>query len=425
VATKGEQNLEQERIMDSTKLDFTFEVPEFQLEDFSKAFERIRRRGLKLIGEAPSMSVIDEREVVLFPGVQDSPLVKVLKVHVVGEKPRLDGWKFLGRIEHDRNKESPDVLCSVPGEKIPETLRDRGAICDHCNCNRYRKHTFIVEDTEGDIQQVGSTCIKDFFGGKDVSRILYAFELLEKAEELAKLQKVDLSLTFDNCKPWRVNIQRYISLVSAIIRERGWVSRSEAKYGYKNPTADLAWDYDYTRIRYPDDIGEGKRFMPVSVTEEDKTIAGKAIEWARSIDAYEDNEYLRNLKAICLQETIGLRDIGFAASCIRAHNRSLGQLDDFDKGKSEHIGKVGDKLDLRVKVDCITKQPSFYGGDYFIYNFLDQAGNKFTWFVSRKQDIVEGESVTLRGEVKKHDEYKGTKSTVLKKCEVAGIGVKA
>ncbi len=48
-----------------------------------------------------------------------------------------------------------------------------------------------------------------------------------------------------------------------------------------------------------------------------------------------------------------------------------------------------------------------------IVNFIDKNGNRFTWFTSGKSVLDEGKTYTGSATIKKHNEYKGIKSTII------------
>lgn len=54
--------------------------------------------------------------------------------------------------------------------------------------------------------------------------------------------------------------------------------------------------------------------------------------------------------------------------------------------------------------------------------FRDDAGNCFIWkSTSAFFNIAEGSQVRLRGAVKEHSDYKGTKQTILQRCKVDAV----
>ncbi len=56
--------------------------------------------------------------------------------------------------------------------------------------------------------------------------------------------------------------------------------------------------------------------------------------------------------------------------------------------------------------------------DADIVKMRDGDDNVFTWFASGYQNLKRGDRVSVRGTIKKHDEYQGTKQTILTRCKV-------
>jgi len=82
---------------------------------------------------------------------------------------------------------------------------------------------------------------------------------------------------------------------------------------------------------------------------------------------------------------------------------------------SGHIGTVGDRLDFDAEVIFVRYTEGYYGTTTII-KFRDDVGNIFTWFASGGRDVERGARFTVRGTVKKHDEYRGEQQTVLTRC---------
>ena len=95
-----------------------------------------------------------------------------------------------------------------------------------------------------------------------------------------------------------------------------------------------------------------------------------------------------------------------------------------EEDPSQYVGQVGERLDVVVtfKKRSTYEIPSYagWGTDMVGINvFRDDAGNCFIWkSTSAFFNIPEGEKVRLRGTVKEHTDYKGTKQTVLQRCKV-------
>ena len=99
--------------------------------------------------------------------------------------------------------------------------------------------------------------------------------------------------------------------------------------------------------------------------------------------------------------------------------------------QSEWIGSVGDKVNMEVTyVKCITYNTHFtyYGETHFIHQFKDQDGNILIWNTSKDlEKLIDnqyvrteiGSKVQIKGSIKEHSEYEGTKQTVLTRCRIA------
>ena len=393
-------------------MDLNFQIPDWRLPEFQKEFLKIENRAVKLKVKPPVMTIGQEEDKEVFPGKPNSPFVRILNVQVKGESPVKDGVTFLGRIDHTAKTENgKNILQHVPGQSIPETYRQSNPDCDHCGHKRRRNTTFIVKEKSGDIKQVGSTCVQDYFGGQDVTSILFSFELLDKVEKLGESSKVETSGTyFVDHKPYRVSIKRYLEVVAAMIRVRGWIGRSEA---FKNPsldaTADVAWNHDFYVL-----TNTGAEDI---VTDKDKELADKALTWAR--DMAPNNDFLRNLKTVTENDNISRKEIGFAASAIGAYERA----ERYKKEKhfrttSTHVGSIGDRITEKVKVAIVNTKPSQYGdGTLHIYTLTDGCGNEYTWFTTFGK-LRKGEVINITGTVKKHDEFRGIKRTILTNCRI-------
>lgn len=82
---------------------------------------------------------------------------------------------------------------------------------------------------------------------------------------------------------------------------------------------------------------------------------------------------------------------------------------------SEYVGKVKERIEFEAEVIGVYGTEGFYG-HIDIVRFKDARNNQFTWFASDYTDLKRGDRMTIKGTVKKHDDYKGVKQTVLTRC---------
>ena len=105
------------------------------------------------------------------------------------------------------------------------------------------------------------------------------------------------------------------------------------------------------------------------------------------------------------------------------------KLPKVEKPVSEYVGEVGKRLEAEVTlVDVFGFEvPSFtpWGGTdtKMVYKFEDAGGNILVWFTTGygldAQQYPQGSILKIRGTVKEHSEYKGSKQTVLQRVKVA------
>ena len=92
-----------------------------------------------------------------------------------------------------------------------------------------------------------------------------------------------------------------------------------------------------------------------------------------------------------------------------------------EKPVSNHIGNVGDKINMIVTLDFIAYWETIYGYTYF-YNFIDENGNALVWKTSKGTDIENGSKVRVTGTIKEHSERENVKQTVLTRCKIEKEG---
>ena len=84
---------------------------------------------------------------------------------------------------------------------------------------------------------------------------------------------------------------------------------------------------------------------------------------------------------------------------------------------SEHIGAVGDKVDLEVTHTRTGRFETRFGTTW-VHTFEDVNGNILVWKTGSCGSF-ESDKLHLKGTVKEHDEYRGVKQTVLTRCKIA------
>lgn len=343
-------------------------------------------------------------------------------VELVGEPPKLAGWSFVAVIDHLSN----GTVTQYPGYQGAADLKQfRGsdAGCDHCHTIRKRHETFVVEHEDGTVKRVGRNCIADFLGHQDPSRLLghigmwsSIFSDLESCYEAGMGQG----------EP-RLDLETFLAHVAREIRQGGWLSRGKAwELGRADATADRAQNAYWSMGSPHMTRKERER---IKLEPEDGERAVKAITWVRALtDAeVEDSDYLWNLRAVCQDDYIRPKRGGLAGSAIVAAERAFEKQVEREreaKKSNEHLGAEKERMTLELTLVAERELESDFGVTY-LHRFEDAAGNCLVWFASNASFIpVEGsdwekrcmgigETLTLSATVKRHDEYKGRKQTVV------------
>ena len=86
----------------------------------------------------------------------------------------------------------------------------------------------------------------------------------------------------------------------------------------------------------------------------------------------------------------------------------------YDESISEHVGSIGDRIEINVKVIKNIALENNYGHST-MHIFEDACGNQYVW-ITNSQSWSEGSEKTIRASVKEHKRYKGVRQTVLSRC---------
>ena len=348
------------------------------------------------------------------------------------EIPIIDGWELIstfdimpGPIEKDENGEmkkdengnyvfGPNIVftSTVPGKTLPAQYLDKNEIhCDHCGHKRYRTHSMLMRKLDdGGYREVGSTCIKDFFGHSPKAFLWMAS--ISFTDIISEVEEKEFGGSGGGTYCYDLN--QVLAYSALAIRLDGWVSKGAA---YDDPSLTPTVDNMFFYMNPPDKYKTREDFKP---NEHDIELAKATIKHFSEIDP-DDNDYLTNCVKLVKLGYVPIKMAGVACSMIASYKRELSKnLEKKNLPKSEFVGEVKDKIEVEtVKVIFVTEVCSDYGTSS-LYIFVDETtGNKFKTFYSGKSWEAEmGDYVTLKGTVKKHETYKGEKATMLTRCVV-------
>lgn len=382
------------------------EMPKLLVE-LNKAVRRAERLGAM----PPMFQIVEETMVDMTSS--SSKVTAARKVDLVilvgGEVSPADGWRLLGAIEHlSKDKASVSRLPGAEGFDF-ERFSSSPPVCEHCNLKRARKKSFIVEGPDKELRQVGSACLEDYTGGATAEQAArYAESLLDLAKILSDSEKRGQAGQQNAADTGFFDPEQYLAWVVRQADKEGFVSRRKAYHEGSSSSADSA------RSELLGALQGSNPALPDAAQQQ----SGKDIvAWARkrfAVDRFTLSDYERNTAEALDEPLASYRSLPLLAGLYPAYQRHLAAA----SSPSVHVGQIGERIESEVKVNKVSQRETDYGMQR-IYQLEDDKGNLMTWFSTSSHVMEEGEKYSLRGTVKRHEQYEGLNRTILTRCSVS------
>ncbi len=417
----------------ATKTSGTYEVHESQVEWLKGKLEKLNRRAAKLNVPGVTLTWTGEKIVPVLDR-DDLPTGEVnryLIAQVEGTTPKLAGWTFVATLQHA--DEAGTVIRSVPGYagQIPLEYRTASRFsCDHCKSVRTRKDTYLVQNEAGEFKQVGGNCLAGFLGGG-----LDPHQAAAWANWAFSVNEALTSGGGSSLNDARLDLGVWLAHVAAVIRVTGrWISKaaarkySEASGGVAHlaSTSETASATLYARTA--EERAATAEFRPQA---EDFTFGEAALEWTKEVfhskDAASRSDFEHNLVVATASEALQTRSTGIAAAAVGLYKKHLdgevARKAREEAGKASlHFGEIGARLVFHAKALAAPKALEGNFGTTYLYKLITTEGNLVTWFASNELEELEFKDnaafVALIGTVKKHDEFRGEKQTVVSRVAI-------
>lgn len=395
----------------TTDIVHQFKIPSDNMAELVTVFAKLGRRAKRIGIPAPTFQEIGTERVVKNEG-EDNERTYLLH-HIIVDPGttvvKVNGWTFVATIQHT---EDGNILRNISGDDLPLKYRTASDLCEHCNTNRYRKNTYVLRnDTTGDYKQVGRNCLSDFFGHDALMYAERAQYLLDLSDQCGSMED-DMGFGGGGGGLNYIRLELYLGHVAECIAKEGWLSKSKAREQNRemSATAVIANRHMMKDVKYP---------LYKEVSDESHKLAAEAIEWAENIEGEEVNEYLHNIRLIAKSGVCSYKTFGMGASIVSTYQREVVKALELKRraamAPSEYVGTEGERGVFHLLVEKVIQCDSAYGTT-FLHMMSDEKGNRFTWFAS-SAPLDTAKQYVLKGTVKEHKEYKGTKQTVLSRCE--------
>lgn len=406
-----------------------FSIHESNLERLQKKIGRIRNKCHKYGCDFAYAEVGEE-----FKTRTDDNGVEHVERYVIVEAEgtaKVNGWKFLGTINRT---DAGNILRLMSDEVVvPEYYYNCEPECEHCHSRRHRKETYLVYNEETkEFKQVGSSCLNDFTNGlsaEAVANYISLFDELIEGEAPGESWGGKVWYEIPEVLTYAVDFVQNIGYASTYITD---------DYGDRmfNPNSTKSWvsdaiDYKQGRAgriareRIEDYMD---RYHPNYQSEDLANKVSTIIDWFKSVDC-KDNNYMHNLQVLANSDYCEYKELGYVVSMVVTYNKHIAQEAEKARKASElakeaeasaYVGAVGDKI--------VVENPTFTAitgwdtqfGYTTRYKITDEFGHVFMWDTS---SYIEDPSyyipVSIKGTVKKLDEFRGVKQTWLTRCHVS------
>jgi hypothetical protein len=292
-------------------------------------------------------------------------------------------WSFKASIEHEVIEgKFKNIVSGYNLLKEDEVkYRECASECEHCATKRNRNLTFIVKSKQGEIKQVGSTCIRDYLGVSVEAAVMS----LNIMSELSQLD--DEEGGFGRGSSCQLDsLKDVVAMTLAVVSAHGWMSQAKAEFNlgfsstrslvhkYLHPTP-----YDKERI-YPSD--EQKTQADNIIARWDSTLSEKFNNSSDDLDSFQYK--------VALSVALGWVKPKVFGIIVAAANRESGIIQE-EKNPKKELNEflpncvVKDKVTVDLVMCKITKFPGDYG-TVSVMNFKDLEGRKVVWFASSEVD---------------------------------------
>lgn len=381
-------------------------------EPVEKIVEKFNRRAaregiserVEIISDVPAIREWSEE------GREISIEIRVIEVSV----PVLakSGWKMVAALDFI---ESGVIVRAVPGESLEGWERPSELWCDHCERKRGRNRSFVVRSDEGEIKQVGSSCLGAFIGFSPSMAFFwlgFADEVSGAVEESSGHRGVD--------RVWSIeSVIRTAYVISdggkSYVRSRDF-DRVPTSHGVSRVLAFTRGHGPHREEQEAEvaDIRHRADEVPSEIVEE-------IIEFGKGLEGGSD--YAVNMRVLLDGDHVGPRHVAILSSLVAVWAREMGIRAERKAAPvlNEWIeGEVKQRLrGLKVVVTKVV----YIDGDYGLSSlvlFRDEEGRSCKWFASGAKDFEPGDELVIDGTIKGFDEYEGTKQTQFTRCTVKG-----
>lgn len=409
----------------------TYTIYSSQSEEVTKRLDRIARKAERYnvpfsytIGEAYAKEVAvyeydpanGALERVGCMGAYQTYTVEAVDIDINCEGfIKANGWTVLAKIEHG---DKGNIVTPFADAEINPDWYTAPARCDHCGTNRTRTVTFMCRNENGDIRQVGKSCLKDYTGILPQVAVWWA----EVTDIIANDMDCDSATFATKCAVMMYSVKDIIALACDSIKSNGYI-----KSDSNNATKDQV-------IRC---IKENAKPSKDGIAK-----AEEIINWLEHLLDEEPNTIGVERDCIPLVKSgyAKIKHIGRLAYMPIAYDRYIERKEreakrnaeaEAARNSSEYVGEIGKRMEFNIaEMKLLSSWDTQYGVTY-LYKFVTTDGNVLMWFASsifgewkrvgkHQQFFQITDCNQIKATIKSHNERDGVKQTIITRCKKVG-----
>ncbi len=320
-------------------------------------------------------------------------------VEVVKGAGRFGGWEVVGAIK------AAAGVALLHGE-VPEEWRAHPDRCEHCGITRRRGTTLAIQSEEGELKQVGKTCLKDFVGNYTAENML-AFWDIQNEVQRELLAAAAGEGEYGHATAWY--LPAFLATCDFVMEREGGFKPVSAG---SNATALKAAEI----LENKGLVYDAARLARVQL----------AIDWAKNLTGVDG--FLANIREIALANVAPKRSPALAAAILPAYSRSRVNVTAAVAATTtkKHLGTVGQKIEVEATYKRSMGYDNAWGGGVVVV--FECEGSDLVWITANSgihtaadgsyDPLPEGSKVLLRATVKSHDTYRGEPQTKITRAKI-------
>jgi hypothetical protein len=382
----------------------TLNLPAFRFEQLVAALAKLGKKAIKLGCKAPVATItrsytVDVSDDKKFPQLVEYNEIKIdyEVITVVGD------WRFLASLETvDSVNGEPRNRVSGPNLSDEHAARFVTAHqkCDHCNHNRKRNLTFIVQSCNDETKQIGSTCLQAYMG-IDPAAAVAGMEFATRIAEIGN----DEERWGGKAAPRVMPLDEFAAATLSLVSKNGFVNAQAAEFGNQIKTGN-----DVITLLLDTNPRMADWRAKMTPTEEHKAAAAEAVKSLidRILPAYINTpaslESFDFKVGISLNKGyVGVKDAQLVAAAIYYESGKIAKSKVGGVKRNELMpGAVeGQKLEFVGTIQSVKEVYSTFGASLLV-SFVSESGHIVKTFYSGKSESFNtGSKVSVKGTVKK------------------------